>query len=93
MTDNILTGQFKEDFKNYMLAKEHKNLIYSFMSTSVIMIYMLIATFSMGYAKLAKIQADGSLGNQIYAFFLEKYISYIKFFTALWVANLANGLY
>ena len=76
-----------------MLGKTHESLNYSFMSTLIIMIYMLIATLSMGYAKLATIQADGSLGNQIYAFFLEKYISYIKFFTTLWVANLANGLY
>lgn len=76
-----------------MLDKAHRSSIYTFISTGIIMVYMLIATFSMGFAKLAKIQADSSLGSQIFAHFLEKYISYIRFFTILWVASLANGLY
>jgi hypothetical protein len=89
----IMNNHLSESLEKYLLAKENRNLTLSFISTSMIMIYMLTASLSMGFAKLAKIQADSSLGSQVFAHFLQKYISYIRFFTFLQLTNLANGLY
>ena len=79
--------------KEYLIDKEHRKLMYSFTNAIFITIYMIIASLSMGYAKLAKKESRSSLGGHIFDEFLDKYISYIKFFTWLWVANLAHALY